>query len=165
MNIIFLDIDGVVATPVSVEAYPMNGKLWSMCPTLMKAVAQLAIKCEGRIVVTSTWRYHHSFVTWHDLMCAHQVGNTMYNERNPDGNESPVWCTPRSKNGFRGDEVDAWIKECEEKRHPVDNYVILDDDSDFTDHQKEHHFVHTNGLIGLTFDDYLKAAKILGIRD
>ena len=167
MNIIFLDIDGVVATPLTVLAYPQNGKIWSIDPTLIKAVGQLAWDTDSKIVLSSTWRTHHNFCTWHDMMCAFQIGNTMYNESNPvaegepRSNEEPVWRTPDGKfSGFRGHEVKAWLDECIEKRHNVEHYVILDDDSDFLEEQQRF-LVKTDGMIGLTYNDYRKARAIL----
>ena len=64
MNIIFLDIDGVVATPMTGLAYPENGKMWTIDPTLMRAVANLARETESKIVITSTWRIYHKFLTF-----------------------------------------------------------------------------------------------------
>jgi hypothetical protein len=66
-----------------------------------------------------------------------------------------VGMTP-SVGRYRGHEIDAWLQE-----HPdVENYVILDDDSDILDHQMSHH-VHTNGELGVTLEDIKAAAKIL----
>ena len=156
MNIIFLDIDGVVATPLSVVAYPDNGKLWSIDPTLIKAVAQVAKLAEAKVVISSTWRYHHNFCTMHDLLCGFGVGDILYS--------GDAWKTPQLR-GIRGNEIDAWLKAREAECVEITNYVILDDDDDFTDHQKDKHFIHTNGMIGFTFDNYLDTLEIFGLRD
>lgn len=169
MNIIFLDIDGVVATPLVSLAYPENGKVWTIDPTLMRAVANLAKEMEAKLVISSTWRIKHSFLSFHDLLNAYGAGRYLYNERNPNDEKSewdvnePEWRTRRERFSeyYRGYQIKDWIEKCEEQRHPVDNYVILDDDSDMLDEQKPH-FVKTDGMIGLTYKDYRMARAILG---
>lgn len=66
--------------------------------------------------------------------------------------------TPFSNHGFRGDEINEWMR--------VNNivqatkYVILDDDSDFHPDQLAH-LVHTDHKEGFLFRDYEKALRLL----
>ena len=50
----------------------------------------------------------------------------------------------------RGLEIESYLKGLDNK---VDDYVILDDDTDMTSEQKEKgHFMHINSITGLTED-------------
>ena len=53
----------------------------------------------------------------------------------------------------RGTEIQAWL----DQHSMVDGYVIIDDDSDFLDHQKPFH-IRTSMDTGFT-DEHLEAAK------
>ena len=73
--------------------------------------------------------------------------------------------------GCRGDEIKRLIDEWENwtklglvsekfKDDRIDNYVILDDDNDMLDEQKEH-FIHVDWTVGLQDSDVEKCLKIL----
>jgi hypothetical protein len=50
-----------------------------------------------------------------------------------------ISCTPDIDNVTRGQQIQAWL----EKHPEVTRYAIIDDNSDMTEEQLEHHFVHT----------------------
>lgn len=64
--------------------------------------------------------------------------------------------TPRLESRFRGEEIDKWLKE-KQKQY---RYVILDDDSDMLDAQRNN-FIHTDWKVGLTEENVSKAIRIL----
>jgi hypothetical protein len=48
--------------------------------------------------------------------------------------------------GRRGEEIEKWLTQHDN----IENYVIVDDDSDFTDNQRLNHFVWTDRYCGFT---------------
>lgn len=84
-----------------------------------------------------------------------------------------IGITPhRWTQGCRGDEIkslmddwDEWIKKGlvseKYKDDTIDNYVILDDDNNMLDEQKEH-FIHVDWIVGLQDSDVEKCLNILG---
>ena len=52
-NIIFLDIDGVIATPETI----INGN-WDLTPSKQELLKTIIDKTDAKIVLTSSWRYN-----------------------------------------------------------------------------------------------------------
>lgn len=94
-----------------------------------------------KVVVTSTWR----------------MGETK--ERLSEAIGIPVYDTTPVLHTIRGREIEAWLA----KNEPVEKYLILDDDSDFTVHQKSYHFVKVNHNNGLTFEQMNAIIHYFGI--
>jgi len=158
MKIIFLDIDGVIATPTASLAF--NKKLWCIDPTLARLLRRICIECDAKLVISSTWRNGgHNWNTFADLLTAYNLEHQLVHELE-------FWKTPSyvkdNKDG-RGGEINKWLEDwhSDSDREPISNYVILDDDSDFTPEQKEKHFVHCNHKTGITADEYRAVKKIL----
>jgi len=155
MNIIFLDIDGVLNTPnYSVQAYAMHTKTngWFKSrdefgvlfdPVAVACLEFLAHETNSKVVVSSTWR-----------RSGLQVMKDMFKLRGIDVDIIDV--TP-ILNTQRGEEIEQWLSENDH----ITNYVILDDDTDFTDHQRNNHFVCTEGKYGFDHNAMVKALKIL----
>lgn len=70
------------------------------------------------------------------------------------GNAPIIDKTP-SKAGERGNEIDAWLE-----GKNVKSYVVLDDGTDFHEHQKPY-FVNTDFMVGLSEQDAERAISIL----
>ncbi len=67
--------------------------------------------------------------------------------------------TPRLEGSMqRGPEIEAWLAE---SGIAVSAYVILDDDSDMTDYQLKHHYIHVDRYCGLSPTVSYKATRIL----
>lgn len=130
MKIIFLDFDGVMDTAryelilrisgrLSVDAY---GTIFD--PECVWSLRQIIDKTGAKIVVSSSWKDLLSFEELLDMwekrdLPGEVIGTTPY--------------TLECRN--RGDEIDLWLKECQEECQ----YVILDDidGSNFNEHQLE----------------------------
>lgn len=56
----------------------------------------------------------------------------------------------------RGYEIQSYL----DKHKEITNYVIIDDDSDMLDSQRDN-FVKVNSRFGFCYEDYVKAAKVL----
>lgn len=160
MNVIFLDIDGVLNT----DNYS-NSVVWenSNCgtknivrdkygrvfdPTAVRWLAVLIQKFDAKIVISSDWRY--GGLWWiQDL----------WKFRNLPGEVIDITPVEMEKvNQRRGHEIKTWLDQ-----HPeVDEWVVIDDNYDFTDDMEEH-VVIVNELHGLDYKGYTKAYEIMSL--
>lgn len=161
-KIIFLDMDGVIATPRVIR----HG-LWSCDPECQKNLKLILDKTDAEIILSSSWRMG-------------TLGETfkLLNENQFDFSDRITGMTPRLYSGEnvkfqhipRGMEIEEWIDTNVHtkklsgmiyKELGVDyNYVILDDDIDMLYHQR-HNFVNTDWETGLTEEDAYRAINIL----
>lgn len=145
MQVIFLDIDGVVTSSRDNGFRDFN----------LHVVHWLRFVCEqsgAKIVISSTWRHSHNKAFWETVF-----GEYVHDDwRTPDGCrklESGLYSSP-----IRGDEIAEWLT-----GHPeVTDYVILDDDSDFRDDQKAN-FIKTDAHNGMLFDSLMDLRERLGV--
>ena len=70
--------------------------------------------------------------------------------------------TPKIYGEPRGTEIDKWLKRAIDFKHDVKRYCILDDDADMWPDQIPN-FVQCNSSYGITFQEFKKAVKILGL--
>ena len=126
MKIVFLDFDGVMDTAYYDDVLFEQGL--SACddfgpvfdPECVKNLEEILDKTGASIVVTSSWK---EFMPYEDFL-------DMWTVRGLPGFVTDV--TP-SVGRKRGDEIDAWLDECEADCQ----YVIIDDldGSNFNEHQ------------------------------
>jgi len=148
MNIIFLDIDGVLNCQ---EFYTRRQKselgTYPLCeidPWRIELLNDLCKKVDAKIVISSTWRMGRTTEELQNIF--REVGFT----------GEIIDCTPfySHSESVRGDEIRGWIKD-NEKLLDVENYwdfhtyVIIDDDSDMLLWQQRH-FFQTDNYSGLT---------------
>ena len=149
-NILFLDIDGVLNSMRSSVAYGTYNKLDEIS---VKLLNEICLDCGCGIVISSTWRKNHKPHKLVGILQGHGVDKFPMNEMlKLDCFYTPVINTHGS---IRGNEIEQWLKE-----YGGCNYVILDDDSDMTDEQKQNHFVHVNGEVGITVQNMLDVKKL-----
>jgi hypothetical protein len=149
MKIIFLDFDGVIDTeyyshilyeagkPIADE----HGLLFD--PECVKNLKYIIDNTGADIVVSSTWKDDMSYEEILD----------MWKDRGLPGFVTDV--TPTTAEHHRGDEIDAWLKEC-----PTEcNYIIIDDldACNFNEHQIPRLLI-VNPLFGL--DEYIAERAI-----
>lgn len=159
MNIIFLDIDGVLNSVDSAVAYHALHALHALHPknyfedeTLdMISVGLLKALCDetdAKIVISSVWRMGRTPKDFIEIFDRYDWQNT------------PVICTTPILGTKRGYEIQEWLDS-----HPeVTNYVILDDDSDMLDSQLQN-FVHVSNVNGFRSKHYCKCLRIFGQPD
>ena len=156
MNVIFLDIDGVLVTPRSCAAGSdrTSQNFDAIAAALLRRVC---VEHKAKIVISSTWR----------LRAIRSLRGERFNTRLYENlTKSNLvefchddWVTKdlrRFTEGVvRGDEIKEWLS-----RHPeVTKYVILDDDVDMLDEQKLS-FIHTDMYNGLSYQDYRQMGEI-----
>ena len=142
-RIIFLDIDGVLnSNNFYVNFYEKHEKK-DLCndidPRAVEILNRLCEEIKAKVVISSCWRIGSTTEemqkAFNDLGCTFEI----------------IGVTPIINFSMcRGLEVQEWIsRNIDYKNFPYDNYVIIDDDSDFFIHQ-EKHFFNTDNFVGLT---------------
>lgn len=132
MKIIFLDIDGVISLP--------KGGLYSLNKKRLRLLEEIITDTGAQIVLSSTWRKDDTAFRKLTRVLAYR--GLKISDITPDFSNEPQRPLERF---YRGHEIQDWLN-----RHPqVENYVILDDDSDVLDSQLRH-FIQTDSNIGLT---------------
>lgn len=153
MKIIFLDFDGVMDTAryelmLRISGHPSVDTYGTVFdPECVWNLKQIIGKTGAKIVVSSSWKDLLSFEELLDMweirgLPGEVIGTTPY--------------TLECRN--RGDEIDLWLKECDEECQ----YVILDDidAGNFNEHQQER-LVVVDPVQGLNEESVEKAVKIL----
>jgi len=172
-KIIFLDIDGVLNhqkiyeerfKALNKEKYRDEyGDLF--CPTSAKLLNNLIEQLNTKIVISSTWRGS-----------GFEVMKNMWRDRKMKG--EVIGVTP-ILHIIRGIEIEDWLRQERNfyhlnwdkneqmkimKKSKINNYIIIDDDSDMTYNQR-HQFIHVlpspRNLSGFNKRYFNKAAKTL----
>lgn len=157
MKAIFLDIDGVIATPTSVRLNYLLGRGpdRQRFDTVSLAYLRRLVAETGSIVVlTSTWREDMS--TGDPYVNA--IMDNLFAQLEEAG--APVASmTPVLQTADRSAEIAAWLGE-----HPCDAYVIFDDLARFEDRPDviEGHLVLVEDSEGIRHHHYQRAREILG---
>jgi len=165
-KIIFLDIDGVLNSIESAAAISkIEGKRIIPGPTFVEPpftrenlnwsmemvcnLKEIVKETGAMIVITSSWRekfqWAHLFI---DMFAKYGWMNAPVSS-----------CTPMHLMS-RGEEVDEWIKIGNSLQAPITEYVIIDDEDDYSGEQLSH-LVLTNKRVGLTAADARFAIKLL----
>ena len=138
MNIIFLDVDGVLNSLSYVKELcrenkrPYSGYDFPFDPRCMNNLKRLVEETNSYLVITSSWRMH-------------EIGKKiLLNELNKYGLDMRVVGYTKVLHKTRGEEVKEFLKILDENV----NYIIIDDDSDFDD--LEEYLVKTSFQNGLT---------------
>jgi hypothetical protein len=105
--VIFLDADGVMN---GIRNWPENAPRNWIDPRTVERLNQITTRTGAKLVISSSWRL---FWDVKDILKKAGVTGTVIGE------------TPYLAGRDRGTEIQSWLAD-----HRVDNYVILDDDSD-----------------------------------
>jgi hypothetical protein len=152
MNVIFLDIDGVLNNQDSLflshfaKSRPTgNVTIRTMSFDAVRMLRYLIKVSDSKIVLTSNWRLLNSNILWRAFKYAGWL----------DAKKSFIGATKDL--GNRGKEIESWLKD-----HPeIKNYLILDDNSKEITQQT--HYVPVDPASGLDSKVVLKSLKKLGI--
>ncbi len=160
--IFFLDMDGVINTSrVAVskpgdQAFSLYGHIDPICVNYINRWADIIDTSYGestRIVLTSTWRARHSNYSTVDMMLSGMGVSP------PAHHDFATRRTAMSINGvtdMRGFQINDWLRE-----HPEEtNWIIIDDDGDMMDEQKDR-FIQTHYRDGILFKHHLQFETIV----
>lgn len=152
--VIFLDVDGVIATPKQIHAYAQTHG--GSCPPgfaqidmeCMKRLREIVIKTNAHVVISSSWRKicHDMF----DLVKAFSEFSIPL-----------IGLTPSLPSGNRGDEI---VTFCKDHRIKMSDILVLDDDEADLVKVKDRH-IRTDGYYGLSEDDVFKSVHMLQSSD
>lgn len=164
-KIIFLDIDGVLATPSCIK----DG-MWALCNEKQELLGNIISDTGSKIVLSSSWRCDtldntkQSLIKKGFLFNDYLIGITIRAYQFLEKGTNIHLSIPR------GVEIKQWIdthihseygKNYKRKILGKDyQYVILDDDSDMLLEHKDN-FIRTEGEIGLTSDNVRLSINIL----
>ena len=169
MKVLFLDFDGVLNSRQSQTFWEKrrDQQFWEnqmysswegslkeylaneFCPIALSNIEELVDRVPDlRVVISSTWRLGETVETLKKILSpANHLATAV------------IDVTP-SLRGSRGTEIQAWLD-----AHPeVTHYVIVDDDPDMLESQKQN-FVKTSSLHGFQYGDLLWAQRILGVKN
>lgn len=122
MKVIFLDIDGVLN--LNRTERDQYGRLFH--DGFVGNLGTIIDRTGAKIVVSSTWRFSGLGVMqemWRDRKLPGDVVSITHD----------LWTGKLNDGCTRGDEIEHWLN-----GNDVENYVILDDDSDMLDDQMGH---------------------------
>ncbi len=142
---IFLDVDGVLNTSTD-----WGRRIYSLDPACVMAFCKL-IKAlpDPKVVLSSTWRNGIA----RDGTTAVHIDDLMHALR-PAG-ITVLDKTGVAPDGSRSKEIEHYLR-----RHPADEYIILDDDAELFDRgDKTPHLYLTSVETGLTDRDVVKILK------
>lgn len=160
MKLIFLDIDGVLNCQAAYIKGECNYVTWtnhlgekdhhqSFCSWSKELLNELIAKTDAKIVVSSTWR-HSGLEFMKSVWAQEQMAGEIIGITPSFGSVITEYTVPR------GCEIDYYLKENMGFRHinwskdaqqlyidksGIENYIILDDDSDML-YSQRNHFVH-----------------------
>lgn len=154
MRTLFVDFDGVLN---SVGSFIFNNRLkllgltetpthQAFCPIASSNLEYILEELpDVQVVVSSSWRKHKTLAA---LKKVFEVNHLLP--------ERMIGTTPVSEEGYRGKEIEQYLKE-----HPeVTEFVILDDDGDMKPYMDR--LVKTDSRNGLTFTDAEKVIEMFG---
>jgi hypothetical protein len=145
MNIVFLDIDGVM-NHANHFVRSNKHQLQEFCPRSEKNLKRIIQECDAKIVVSSTWRKGDTLQSIRKWLFSHYDLETYV-----------IGLTPiLSYDDIRGNEIKAYV---ENAGHKITKFVILDDDKDMGELMD--HLVQTDYRWGLTDEKCEEAIRIL----
>ena len=171
MKIIFLDIDGVLNCEQGFVdglcKYTIGKEDMGMdfYPPSKKLLNKLIDETNGKVVISSTWRrggLDKMKEIWdYRNMHGEIIGVTPYLRAAPRGVEIEYWLKERNFYHIN------WSQELQEKsikESNIENYVIIDDDSDML-YRQRNHFVHVfpspRNVLGFNEEHFKKCREIL----
>ena len=154
MKVIFLDIDGVLNCKYSKTHAPSG--YHGIDDILLKRVHTIIEQTGAKVVLTSTWKREID----KNLRYITSDGKYMLNKFRYKGKFSLMDKTPDAETSLqRGKEIHTWLQ----NHKTIAKFVILDDIefSDMGYFNLLDNLVLTDGYIGITDEDVIKAIKIL----
>ncbi len=156
MKVIFLDIDGVIATPTSVRLNYLLGRnpanQW-YDGVALTYLGRLVAQTGAQVVLTSTWRRDLE----HENPLVKAIMDNLFAQLAEAG--APVASmTPVLDDADRSAEIGAWLD-----GHPCEAYVIFDDLACFAARPEvaDGHLVLIAESDGIRYPHYLRALQIL----
>lgn len=130
MNIIFLDIDGVLNTLNYLKRQKRDtgktsNKNW--CPVSCKHIGLICEYYDAKIVISSSWRHEYSMEQLRNFFDANDIPSEYLIDRTPS-------TAPQTDGGnyCRGHEIKDWLENSDKD---IESYIIIDDEAKFLEEQ------------------------------
>lgn len=129
MNVIFLDIDGVLNTGRNQDIQEKrDGKSsfyhqFNFDDICMENLKEVILKFDAYIVITSSWRIEKDTIYWTEIL----KNFRKYKIERRIIDKTPSFSTTR------GEEIKKWI---DDNKDNITNFIILDDEDDMMDLDK-----------------------------
>lgn len=145
-RILFLDIDGVLNSEEYYKNCNNSSENFSRFDfSSVSLIKSLIEEFSLKIVISSTWRYGAVDRLMHELK-KNKLLDYLYHD----------WFTPVIHPAHRGTEIKLWLD-----LHPeVADYVIIDDDDNMLEEQKNN-FVRTSLHLGMNNEHYNRVRAII----
>jgi histidinol phosphatase-like enzyme len=141
MNLIFLDVDGVLNSAKDKFSIELKSK------SHMHHLKRVVVEGNASVVISSSWRMSGSLYE--------TLVTKLKNRKIQVIGKTPI-C------GKRGAEIKIWLSLAKKCYMDIDNFVILDDEvHDIQETELINHLVKTDMTIGLQKEDADKAIAIL----
>jgi hypothetical protein len=177
MNVIFLDIDGVLnnmrfaeqhytrtgrplttnISAIELDDFTVETVAWD--PQCVAALWHIINETDAKIVISSTWRRFFKMVTIRGCFTAYPPEGEI--PMIIDRTETLDEVTDRDgtvRRAIRGDEINDWLERNirwpRARFGPPEAWVSLDDDRDF---HPENNLIHVDNSVGLTMEDAERA--------
>ena len=156
--ILFLDIDGVLNSTRSFIALKNNGDRSSIDPVAVGLVNRVLLYCDTLVLSSSHRKFFCSVSEYGSSTHLKELENYLISM----GIKLPLYFSITENDNtssHRGNQVHNWIV-----KYNINNskYVILDDSTDFYNHQP---LVKVDPDNGFSFSNYREALKLLGRED
>ena len=154
MNILFLDMDGVLVTERSHHGLGGHeGQMVRCDPCAMGLLNRIVNDFDMRVVLSSTWRKTLSLDAMNTILRAQGAQFEILD-----------YTPAKLSHRFRGGEIDEWIEDWNEDNDDkvdINDCLILDDETEFYDHQSHRH-VKCSEYDGFGFAEYLECRYLMG---
>lgn len=142
MKVVFLDFDGVINSLQWIKNENNEWKCkYSANIQSIQWISEFCEKYNYKVIISSTWRYDGL------EKCKKYLYDNSFRRSIDIIDTTPILHTKR------GDEITEWLS-----KHPVEKYIIFDDDSDMTIHMNR--LIKSNCFVGFTYKEYLEAEKL-----
>lgn len=154
-NIIFLDIDGVLSSEIFFTNNYYKQNKGFIDPIALDKLILLLNENNYKIVLSSSWRMDSVFSTLEYFKTANfGVNKGILMKLEPYLVGVTPFIVKNNKHLSRGTEIQKFIEE-----NNIKNYVILDDDEDMLESQKNN-FIHIDNYYGIQDKDLNNIKKL-----
>jgi hypothetical protein len=150
---LFLDVDGVLNYRGCKYKLP-NSNIYFVDDEKIKLLKQIIDATDCKVVLSSTWRYEW---IWSDLGMNTDGSFDLLKKKLLEYGIELMSRTPKLESGYRGEEIDTWLKSWQGE--PIESFIILDDDTDMKPHGSR--LIQTSFEKGLMQKHVNKAIKML----
>jgi len=162
INIIFLDIEGVLATHRVQFSRFQRGLMESFDPVVVNFLDGVCSKYLCYIVVTSKSRIEYNDIEWFKSRMIQCGANHLDDFLFPDGE---LWRTTTTNFECRALEIDDWFTKFHKKHDDkffINTYAVIDDNYLGSISMHDNHFVHVSkSCDGMAYKDFKKLVEIL----